>query len=130
MYTTDFFNWFRHIHISIFFFIQVNCIDYNDIFNSTSTSCYQNKLIKFQQRCLRNCLPATRKSRRQELHILTGVNSLIDLIKLCTNAQGHRIILTIAHNHPEPPMDLFLMFFFQIMNYKKPLVQYYPLEQY
>ena len=52
--------------------------DYNDIFNSTSTSYYQSKLIKLQQRCLRNCLPATRKYEKLELHILTGVNSLKD----------------------------------------------------
>ena len=52
--------------------------DNNDIFNSTSTSYYQNKLIKLQQRCLRNCLLATRKYEKLELHILTGVNSLKD----------------------------------------------------
>ena len=52
--------------------------DYNDIFNNTSTSYYQSKLIKLQQRCLRNCLPATRKYEKLELHILTGVNSLKD----------------------------------------------------
>ena len=52
--------------------------DYNDIFNSTSTSYYQSKLIKLQQRCLRNCLPATKKYEKLELHILTGVNSLKD----------------------------------------------------
>ena len=46
--------------------------DYNDIFNSTSTSYYQSKLIKLQQRCLRNCLPATKKYEKLELHILTG----------------------------------------------------------
>ena len=52
--------------------------DYNNIFNSTSTSYYQHKLIKLQQRCLRNCLPTTKKYEKQELHILTGVNSLKD----------------------------------------------------
>ena len=55
--------------------------DNNDIFNSTSTSYYQNKLIKLHQRCLRNCLPATRKYEKLELHILTGVNSLKDRAK-------------------------------------------------
>ena len=99
--------------------------DYDDIFNSTSTSYYQSKLIKLQQRSLRNFLPATRKYEKQEFHILTGVNSLKD------RAESHFLKITYKrsrlsdylNNDPRPTRafdgPILDVPFFQIMNYSK-----------
>ena len=52
--------------------------DYNDIFLETTNARQYDRLVRFQRRCLRGCLPGNLKLDRNEIYSVTGINKLSD----------------------------------------------------
>ena len=52
--------------------------DYNDIFLENTHVRLKTKLINLQRRCLRRCLPENRKYGKDEIHTVSGINTLHD----------------------------------------------------
>ena len=52
--------------------------DYNDIFLENTHVRLKTKLINLQRGCLRRCLPENRKYGKDEIHTVSGINTLHD----------------------------------------------------